>query len=42
VSDAAAGAFSISTTEMIAGEETYDGIPPISVHVLALTAPPTS
>ena len=39
VSDAAAGALGIPTTGMVAGEETYEGIPPIAVHVLALEAP---
>jgi hypothetical protein len=39
ITDAAAGALGISTTEMAAGEETYDGMPPIPVHVLALSAP---
>jgi hypothetical protein len=37
VSDAAAGALGISTTGMAAGEEAYDGMPPIPVHVLALS-----
>ena len=36
VTDAAAGALGIPTTEMVAGEETYDGMAPIPVHVLAL------
>ena len=39
VTDAAAGALGISTTEMAAGEEAYDGMPPIPVHVLALNLP---
>jgi hypothetical protein len=37
VSDAAAGALGISTAGMAAGEETYEGIPPIPVHVRALS-----
>jgi class 3 adenylate cyclase len=39
VSDAALDALGISTAKMTAGEETYEGMPPILVHVLALTAP---
>jgi class 3 adenylate cyclase len=39
VSDAAADALGISTNDMAAAEETYDGMPPIPTHVLALTAP---
>jgi hypothetical protein len=38
VSDAASGALGISTTNMATGDETYDGMPPIPVHVLALNA----
>ena len=38
VSDAAAAALGIPTTGMVAGEETYEGIPPIPVLVLALKA----
>jgi hypothetical protein len=37
VSDAAAGALGISTTGMSAGKESYEGMPPIPVHVLALS-----
>jgi hypothetical protein len=37
VSDAAAGALGISTTGMAAGEEAYEGMRPIPVHVLALS-----
>ena len=36
ITDAAADALAISTTEMAAGEETYEGMPPIPVHVLSL------
>ena len=36
VTDAAATALGISTSEMAAGEETYEGMPPIPVHVLSL------
>jgi uncharacterized protein DUF2652 len=36
VTDVAAGAMGISTTAMAPGEETYDGMSPIPVHVLAL------
>ncbi len=39
VSDAAVGALDIPTVGMAAGEETYDGIPPIPVRVLTLGAP---
>jgi hypothetical protein len=39
VTEAAAGALGISTTEMTAGEEAYDDMPPIRVHVLALGRP---
>lgn len=39
VTDAAVGALGISTSEMAVGEETYEGIPPIPVHVLVLKAP---
>jgi uncharacterized protein DUF2652 len=42
VSDAAVVALRIPTTEMATGEETYDGMPPIPVHVLALNAPQTT
>jgi hypothetical protein len=38
-SDAAARALGISTAGMAAAEETYEGMPPIPVHVLALSAP---
>jgi hypothetical protein len=37
VSAAAAGALGISTAGMAASEETYEGMPPIPVHVLALS-----
>lgn len=37
VTDAAAGALGVSTTGMQAGEETYDGMAPIPMHVLALS-----
>jgi hypothetical protein len=37
--EAAAGALGFSTTKMAAGEETYDGMAPIPVHVLALGRP---
>lgn len=39
VSDAAAGALGISMVGMVAGQETYDGVPPIPVHVLELERP---
>ena len=39
VSDAAAAALGIATSEMAAGEETYEGMTPIPVHVLALESP---
>jgi hypothetical protein len=39
VTDAAVGALGIATTGMAGGEETYEGMPPIAVHVLALTKP---
>jgi hypothetical protein len=39
VTDAAAGALGMSTSGMAAGEETYEGSPPIRVHVLVLEAP---
>lgn len=39
VTDAAAGALGISMVGMAAGEETYDGVPPIPVLVLALERP---
>jgi Protein of unknown function (DUF2652) len=38
VSDAAAGALGIPTAGMAAGTEAYDGMSPIPVHVLPLTA----
>jgi hypothetical protein len=37
VSDAAAGALGISTAGMAASEEAYEGMPPIPVHILALS-----
>ena len=39
VTDAAADALGISTTEMAAGEETYEGMSPVPVHVLSLKGP---
>lgn len=38
VTDAAAGALGIATTGMATGDEQYEGMPPIPVHVLALGA----
>ncbi len=36
VTDAAAMSLEIPTDEMVAGNEAYDGMPPVSVHVLPL------
>ena len=36
ISDAAALALEIPTDAMVAGEETYENMPPVRVHVLAL------
>jgi class 3 adenylate cyclase len=37
--DAATAALSIPTDEMTNGQETYDGGPPVAVHILVLEAP---
>ena len=38
LTDTAVRAMAIDTETMVAGEETYDGQPPVTVHVLALPA----
>ena len=42
VTDAAARAMHVPTAGMVAGEEAYDGTPPLRVHVLVLAEGPTS
>jgi hypothetical protein len=36
ITDAAANALAIDTSAMVAGEETYEGMPAVPVHILAL------
>jgi Protein of unknown function (DUF2652) len=39
ITDAAARALHVPTTEMVEAEETYEDTPPIRVHILALNSP---
>jgi hypothetical protein len=42
VTDAAAQALAVPTAGMVSGEETYADTPPVRVHVLDLSSPPSS